>query len=104
MGGVWRQYSRADARWQIRDANVISLELATVCVMGPLCILQVYGILRRSSWRHVNQIIICACELYGGWMTFAPEWVEGSPNLNGTDPILLWVCIDTEMLCSVRTY
>jgi hypothetical protein len=21
-------------------------------------------------------------ELYGGWMTFAPEWVAGSPALN----------------------
>ena len=35
------------------------------------------------------QIIICTAELYGGWMTFCPEWVEGSPNLNGKDPCLV---------------
>ena len=26
-----------------------------------------------------------------GWMTFAPEWITGSPNLNTTNPLHLWV-------------
>ena len=26
-------------------------------------------------------MIVCTAELYGGWMTFCPEWIEGSPNL-----------------------
>ena len=91
MGSVWRQYGRADIRWQVRDPNVISLEILTVCLMGPLCLLQIYGIYKRTSWRHINQVIICTCELYGGWMTFAPEWVDGNPNLNGSTFILLWI-------------
>lgn len=91
MGGVWRQYSRADARWQVRDANVISIEFLTVCLVGPLCLLQVYGILGRKPWRHVNQLIICTCELYGGFMTFCPEWVDGNKNLDGSTFTLLWV-------------
>lgn len=103
MGDIWRQYSRADARWQIRDANVISLELMTVVVMGPMALYQMYLIYAAKNpknmrnrgtligCRHALQIVICSCELYGGWMTFCPEWVDGSPNLNGTDPILLWV-------------
>eukprot|EP01034_Spumella_vulgaris_P030276 gene30276-37464_t len=51
----------------------------------------VYGVAKRASWRHVLQVIICVAELYGGWMTFAPEWIEGSPNLNGSDFNLLWI-------------
>eukprot|EP01040_Poterioochromonas_malhamensis_P015624 gene15624-17522_t len=90
LGHIWREYGRADARWAIRDPVVMSIELATVFV-GLLCLLMVYGVIYRSGWRHPLQIIICVCELYGGWMTFAPEWIDGSPNLNGSDPILLWI-------------
>ena len=71
LGHIWREYSRADARWAVRDPNVISIEIATVFV-GILCICNIYAILYRSAWRHPLQIIICVAELYGGWMTFAP--------------------------------
>ena len=106
MGGVWRQYGRADARWQVRDPNIISLELLTVFLMGPLCLYLFYLIYKigniRSEkintnvnvlvgWRHVIQIIVCVSELYGGWMTFCPEWVDENKNLDGSTFILLWV-------------
>jgi hypothetical protein len=89
-GWVWREYSRADARWAVRDANVISIEILTM-FMGILCVLQIYGTFFKTSWRHPLQMIICVAELYGGWMTFCPEWVDGSPNLNTGDPVLLWI-------------
>lgn len=59
--------------------------------MGPLCLLQMYAIKKNKPWRHALQLVICVSELYGGWMTFAPEWVDGSPNLDGSDFVLLWV-------------
>ncbi len=90
LGWLWREYSRADARWAVRDANVISVEILTV-VMGILCLFQIYGTFMKTSWRHPLQIIICVSELYGGWMTFCPEWVDGSPNLRTSDPVLLWI-------------
>jgi hypothetical protein len=90
MGWLWREYGRADSRWAVRDPNVISIEILTVLI-GVLCIFQIYGTYFKTKWRHPLQIVICVSELYGGWMTFAPEWIEGSPNLNGSDPILLWV-------------
>ena len=90
LGHIWREYGRADARWAVRDPVVISIEIATV-LMGVLCLFMIYGVYHRTAWRHPLQIIICVAELYGGWMTFAPEWLDGSPNLNGTDPILLWI-------------
>lgn len=75
LGHIWREYGRADARWAIRDANVISIEIATV-LMGVLGVFQVFGVWKRSSWRHALQIVICVAELYGGWMTFAPGALE----------------------------
>ena len=38
------------------------------------------------------QALLSLAELYGGWMTFAPEWVEGSPNLvSRADPLRFWI-------------
>jgi hypothetical protein len=90
LGWIWREYGRADSRWAVRDANVISIEFLTVFI-GLLCIMQIYGCFFKTAWRHPLQIIICVSELYGGWMTFCPEWVDGSPNLDTSDPILLWI-------------
>lgn len=41
--------------------------------------------------RHFVQISLCVCELYGGWMTFCPDWLIGSPNLNIENWLYLWV-------------
>jgi F0F1-type ATP synthase membrane subunit a len=90
LGWIWREYGRADARWAVRDVNVISLEILTVFV-GVLCIFQAYAVATRASYRHPLQMVICVAELYGGWMTFAPEWLDGSPNLNGSSFSLLWI-------------
>jgi hypothetical protein len=91
MGSVWRQYARADPRWEVSDPTVISIEIATVA-MGVLCLFLLYGIWNQKTWTHPLQIVVCVSELYGGWMTFAPEWVSSSPTVLVTDdPILLWI-------------
>lgn len=41
--------------------------------------------------RHFIQITLCVCELYGGWMTFCPDWLMGSPSLNTSNWLYLWV-------------
>ena len=46
---------------------------------------------RVFSPRHFIQITLCVCELYGGWMTFFPEWLVGSPNLNTESWLYFWV-------------
>ena len=61
----WREYGRADKRWAIRDPGVISIEIITVFI-GILCSIQLYGVYYKKSWRHVLQVFICTCELYGG--------------------------------------
>ena len=43
----------------------------------------------RLRW--YNQIVISVAELYGGWMTFVPDVLEGSKSLATDDPVLLWV-------------
>ena len=92
-GFMWRLYAKADARWAVNDPGLISIEVATV-FMGLLCLVQLYALWNRSSYRHVLQLFICTAELYGGWMTFGPEWFSTppNPNLAGMDePVLFWI-------------
>lgn len=41
--------------------------------------------------RHFLQIVLSVCELYGGWMTFCPDWLLGSPHLDTSHWMHLWL-------------
>jgi hypothetical protein len=87
----WNEYAKADFRWNQYDPTVLSLELLTVLVAGPMALAIVWAIITNNKWRHPLQLIICVCELYGGWMTFGPEWVIGSPNIDASNFTYLWL-------------
>lgn len=77
--------------WAGRDANIIALELITVFLLGPLCLWAAYAIVAHRPYRHLLQLVISTAELYGGWMTFCPDALDGSKSLALHDPVLLWV-------------
>ena len=52
-----------DRRWEVVDGNVWALEILTALIIGPLCLLMIYGIVTRKPWRHTLQLVICVCEL-----------------------------------------
>eukprot|EP01134_Creolimax_fragrantissima_P007589 CFRG7589T1 len=87
---IWKEYSKADRRWEVRDSTVMSIELLTVCIEGPLCLVMIYAIYNRLSYRHFMQTCISLAEIYGGCMTFFPEWIDGNPNLDTTSWKYKW--------------
>lgn len=87
---VWREYGLADSRWIHADPTIVSLEILTVFLCGAMCIILIEAIINNRPYRHFIQITLCVCELYGGWMTFCPEWLTGSPSLNTSKFIYLW--------------
>jgi hypothetical protein len=91
LADIWREYVTADARWGVSDPTVVSLEILTVLGAGPLCCYILNQIVKNDPARHYWIIVVCTAELYGGWMTFCPEWLVGSPNLNISNPFHLWV-------------
>ncbi len=88
---LWKEYSRADARWGESDPTIVSLEILTVIVDGLLAVVLIHAILAKKHYRHYVQVVLCVCEIYGGWMTFCPEWLTGSPNLDTSNALFLWV-------------
>jgi hypothetical protein len=69
-GGLWMVYSKADRRWAEVDLTVVSLELLTVFVGGPLAGWIAYMITRRD-WRVSFWMVVLATgEIYGGMSLF----------------------------------
>ncbi|KAK6374809.1 hypothetical protein LTR64_002924 [Lithohypha guttulata] len=103
MARLWREYAKADSRWGGSDLNVISLELLTVLLAGPAAAYICYLIARITNSSNVTEkarldarmwfiaVVLSTGELYGGFMTFAPEWLSGNTALAGDDPIYLWL-------------
>ncbi|XP_029458694.1 emopamil-binding protein-like [Rhinatrema bivittatum] len=88
---LWKEYGKADARWLHSDPTIVSLEIITVGLGGLLALVLIFAIIEDKPYRHFIQITLCVCELYGGWMTFCPDWLLGSPNLNTSNWLYLWI-------------
>lgn len=56
-----------------------------------ICVLATSILHTNLCCRHFVQITLSVCELYGGWMTFCPDWLIGSPHLNTSNGLYLWV-------------
>jgi len=88
---LWKEYARADFRWGISDPTLVSLELLTVFGAGPLACYILKQLVHDDPARHYWLIVLSTAELYGGWITFCPEWLTGSPNLNTSNALYLWI-------------
>jgi hypothetical protein len=105
---LWQEYAKADHRWATADTTVISLELLTVFLAGPAAIYICYLLYkiasnRNSSAAETQQLgatkgklwlvasAVATGELYGGFMTFAPEWLSANSQLDGSNPVFLWL-------------
>ncbi|GAA5872898.1 hypothetical protein JCM16303_006872 [Sporobolomyces ruberrimus] len=91
FAALWQEYARADTRWGTSDSTVVSIELITVLMAGPLCV-YLMDLMRKGNpaWRYWI-VVLSTGEIYGGMMTFFPEWITGSPSLNTSHPLYTYV-------------
>lgn len=88
---LWQDYAKADARWGWSDETVVALEILTVLGAGPMAGYCAYLLSRNKFSYHYWVVVLSTAELYGGFMTFCPEWLTGSKYLNTSNWLLLWV-------------
>ncbi|KAN0102610.1 Emopamil-binding protein [Hyaloscypha variabilis] len=88
---LWMVYAKADRRWAGADLTVVSLELLTVLGAGPLALYICSGIAKKNPMVGFWMIVLATGELYGGFMTFCPEWLTGNPNLDASNFMFKWV-------------
>ncbi|KAL1932819.1 hypothetical protein VTP01DRAFT_8497 [Rhizomucor pusillus] len=109
---LWQEYAKADARWGFADPTIVALEILTVFAVGLMCVYIMYLLAKDDPRRHYWITVASVAELYGGWMTFTPEWLIGSPYLNTSNWLYhlvylwffngLWVIIPIALM--VRSY
>ncbi|KAL4793668.1 Emopamil-binding protein [Aspergillus venezuelensis] len=111
---LWQEYAKADHRWGTADETVVALELLTVLLGGPAAVYVCYllwkasqkGSSKSSSSSSSSKaleakgsskatlwlvcVALATAELYGGFMTFAPEWLTGSSQLETSNPVYMW--------------
>lgn len=63
---LWMVYAQADSRWGGADITVISLELLTVLVAGPLAAWICYGIAKQDWKVNFWMVVLATGEIYGG--------------------------------------
>jgi hypothetical protein len=68
---LWMVYAKADSRWAQADLTVISLELLTVLLAGPLALYICIGIARRDYNASFWMIVLATAELYGGMYPYS---------------------------------
>jgi hypothetical protein len=70
---LWREYAKADKRWEGTDLTVVSLEVLTVGVGGPLACWICLQLVRKrwgSAWFWM--CVLATGELYGGEFYLSP--------------------------------
>ncbi|KAI9837746.1 MAG: hypothetical protein M1819_006680 [Sarea resinae] len=88
---LWQVYAQADRRWEVADANVVAIELLTVGIGAPLAAWCARGLRKGEQATWFWMVVLATGELYGGFMTFVPEWLVGSPNLDTSNFMYKWV-------------
>ena len=53
LASLWQEYARADTRWGTSDPTVVSIEIITVLMAGPLCVV-LMDMMRKQNeaWRY----------------------------------------------------
>ncbi|KAN0064612.1 asparagine-linked glycosylation protein [Thecaphora frezii] len=88
---TWQEYTKADSRWGVSEPNVVAIEWLTVLGAGPLAAYICYQMTVDDPSYHYWIVILSTAEIYGGFMTFAPEWLSGSRALDTSNWLYTWV-------------
>ncbi|GAB4843366.1 hypothetical protein Ancab_013332 [Ancistrocladus abbreviatus] len=72
-----KEYSKGDSRYAGRDSVVVTIEVITVGLEGPACLLTLYSIAAKKSHSYVLQLAISLGLLYGTALYFITSVLEG---------------------------
>ncbi|KUJ06329.1 EBP-domain-containing protein [Mollisia scopiformis] len=88
----WQEYAKADTRWGGSDLTITGVEMIMVFVVAPLSLYVCHLLYKNEhtkAWFWMA--VIGVGELYGGFVVLLPEWLSGSPHLDNSSFLTLWV-------------
>jgi len=90
LSEAWKEYTKADSRYATRDSFIISMEAVTAFLVGPLCFLAMYGVLKNRAWRWALCLLVSVCQVYGDVLYYGTCWLEGFVH-SRPEPLYFWV-------------
>ncbi|OAD03103.1 hypothetical protein MUCCIDRAFT_17136, partial [Mucor lusitanicus CBS 277.49] len=73
---LWKEYAHGDSRYLANDELLLTLEIMTIFIWGPLCLTSAYYILRNSPKQYIFQLIASLCHLFSCSLYFIMDLPE----------------------------
>lgn len=86
---LWKEYAHGDSRYLAADELLLTLELMTAFIWGPLCLISGYHILRGSQKQYFFQLVASLCHLFSCSLYYImdlPQATHCDPN-----PVYFWI-------------
>ncbi|CAD5115479.1 DgyrCDS4448 [Dimorphilus gyrociliatus] len=90
LARCWKEYSKGDSRYILKDTFTVCMETITAFIDGPLCLIAVYAFLTNKPYRYIVQLIVSLCQLYGDILYLSTEAFEGFQHGEIFHPIYFW--------------
>jgi len=90
LAQVWKEYAKGDSRYMSDDVFTVCMESMTAWVDGPLAFLALLAFLQNKPYRHLVQITLSLCQLYGDVLYFSTAYMEGFKHGPYNHPLYFW--------------
>ncbi|CAO3622936.1 unnamed protein product [Cunninghamella echinulata] len=90
LAELWKEYSKGDSRYVACDTLLLTLEIITVFIWGPLCFLSAYHWFFNYPQYRLYQFIVSIGHLYSCSLYFIMDTFTGFINCD-PHPFYFWV-------------
>ncbi|KAI9300711.1 Emopamil binding protein-domain-containing protein [Cunninghamella echinulata] len=90
LAELWKEYSKGDSRYVSCDTLLLTLEIITVFIWGPLCFLAAYHWFFNHPQYRLYQFTVSIGHLYSCSLYFIMDTFTGFVNCN-PHPFYFWV-------------
>ncbi|KAI0231903.1 3-beta-hydroxysteroid-Delta(8),Delta(7)-isomerase [Lamellibrachia satsuma] len=90
FGQMWKEYAKGDSRYLTSDTFTVCMESITCYIDGPLAFLAVYAFLYKRPYRHIVQITLSLCQVYGAVLYFLTELKDDFVHGEMWHPLYFW--------------
>lgn len=112
LAQLWKEYGKGDSRYITSDPFTVCMETITAFIDGPLAFIAVYAFVKNRPYRHVIQVLLSLCQLYGDVLYFSTEIMDGCSHGVLWHPLYFWfyfffmniLWIIFPSLCIVESY
>ncbi|KAI8067371.1 Emopamil-binding protein [Thamnidium elegans] len=78
LAQLWKEYAHGDSRYLVADELLLTLEVMTIFIWGPLCLITCWYILNGSPKQYFFQLVASLCHLFSCSLYFIMDLPEAT--------------------------